>query len=211
MQGDLRPGDQLPTEQELCSALDVGRSSVREALRVLEAEGLIEVRRGLGAFVAPRSIWSTARNEVARWLEQHEESLVQLLEVRESIEGLTAARAASSVSAETLAELTAIVEQQAAKAADDDATQHIDELADLDIRFHLVIAEASGNDIAGEIVNHIVPAFCEGNKAVLHVGRRADKMVEEHRAILEAIKAGDSAGAERAMRAHITRVRAEIR
>jgi GntR family transcriptional repressor for pyruvate dehydrogenase complex len=116
-----------------------------------------------------------------------------------------------SAPAGTLAELTAIVEQQAAKVAEDDTRQSIDELANLDIRFHLLIANTSGNDIASEIVTHIVPAFCEGNKAILHVGWRADKLVEEHRAILEAIKAKDPAGAERAMRAHLERVLAEIR
>ncbi len=83
---------------ELSKLLDVGRSSVREALRVLEAEGLIEVRRGSGAYVCLSPPFNNHTGELAQWLHNREQTLEQVLEVRESIEGLTAALAAGHAS-----------------------------------------------------------------------------------------------------------------
>ena len=81
--GELQVGDKLPPEQELERQLSVSRSSIREALRVLEAEGLVEVRRGSGTYITSSTGRNRSRDEVANWLEQREEFLVQELEVRE--------------------------------------------------------------------------------------------------------------------------------
>jgi GntR family transcriptional repressor for pyruvate dehydrogenase complex len=206
--GDLEPGDRLPTEQALSQDLDVSRSSIREALRVLEAEGLIEVRRGAGAFVAPRASWNAStRSAVEAWIGQREEALHQLLEVREYIEGLTARLAADSATDDLIEELRQIVQEQAACCPDE---PDVDQIAGLDNRFHLRISAASGNDIADEIMNHVLPSFNESNKAVIFAGQRADDIVQEHQAIVEAIADRDGAAAERAMRAHIDQVQKVI-
>lgn len=206
--GDLKPGDRLPTEQDLSQDLDVSRSSIREALRVLEAEGLIEVRRGAGAFVAPRTSWKDAtRSTVAAWIGQRHESLQQLLEVREYIEGLTARLAAASAEPALIQTLEEIVEEQASCCPDG---QDVDLIAELDNRFHLAISSASGNDIADEIINHILPSFNESNKAMIFAGQRAESIVKEHRAIVEAIADQDGVEAERAMRSHIKQVQSVI-
>ena len=212
LQGAFGPGEKLPTELELSKQLNIGRSSIREALRVLEAEGLIKVRRGAGAYVAPEGGQMRARIEVARWLVEREETLGQLLQVRESIEGLTAALAASRASTLALVELKEIVERQSAIAEESAVhrEEHVDEMANLDARFHMTISALSGNDIADEIVLHVLPAFTESNKAVLYVGGRAERLVQEHRLVLAAIEAGNPDEAERAMRSHIARVRGEI-
>lgn len=207
--GDLEPGDRLPTEQDLSQDLDVSRSSIREALRVLEAEGLIEVRRGSGAFVAPRTSWNTStRSAVAAWIGQREEALQQLLEVREYIEGLTARLAAASAKTPLIKELRGIVEEQASCCPEG---PDVDLIAELDNRFHLTISGASGNDIAHEIVSHILPSFNESNKAVIFAGQRAESIVKEHRAIVEAVAARDGGEAERSMRKHIKQVQRVIR
>src|SRR5512142_74834 len=70
-------GEKLPNEQELSKQLNVSRSSVREALRILEAEGLVEAKRGLGTYVVDTP--EQKSNDLARWLEQREETLEQLL------------------------------------------------------------------------------------------------------------------------------------
>lgn len=211
-QGSLTPGERLPTEPELSRQLNVSRASVREALRVLEAEGWIEVKRGLGTFISTHPVSGRNANELAHWLEQREETLEQVLQVRESIEGLTASLAAVRAPEDRIDELRSIVEAQRRQI--DQASRNdeecFEELARLDAAFHLAIGDLSGNDIANEIISHIIPVFNESNGAVLYLCNRARRMEAEHRAILEAIEAHNPSAAENAMRDHLTRVRMEI-
>lgn len=210
--GDISPGQKLPTEQELCRQLNTSRSSVREALRVLEAEGLIEVKRGSGAFVSDPPKIKQSRNEIMQWLSAHEQTLEQVLEVRESIEGLTAALAAQRATETTLTEIRAILDEQKRliQQISESQDENYDALANLDAAFHLAISSASGNDIANEIVSQIVPAFTQSNKVVLYVSQRMHKTEMEHLAIYQALVSKDPASAEKAMREHIGRVRKEI-
>ncbi len=85
---------------------------------------------------------------------------------------------------------------QKIKGIQDNDEQYFNELAELDAAFHLEISAASGNDIAAEIINHIIPAFNQSNKAVLYLSRKAGLIEEEHLEILHAIQAGDSLQAE---------------
>lgn len=213
--GELEPGEKLPTEMELGRLLDVGRSSVREALRVLEAEGLVEVRRGSGTYVSTAQKLSNHNGELAQWLHNREQTLEQVLEVRESIEGLTAALAASRASKEQLEKMSALVSEfnQKIKDINEDTSfseNLFDELARLDAAFHLEISNASGNDIAAEIINHILPAFNQSNKTVIYLYRKALLADKEHLRILQAIQAGDKDLAEKTMRQHIQRVRKDV-
>ncbi len=210
--GALASGEKLPPEQELSRQLGVSRSSVREALRVLEAEGSIEIRRGSGAFICTRLVPNQRRGELLSWLAQREETLEQVLEVRESIETLTASLAARAASPESLAEIRGLVEEQKklSQHLNGDGDAEIDSLARLDALFHPAVSGASGNDIANEIISHLIPAFNESNRAVLYLGQRAQKMDCEHQAILAALEARDPAAAAEAMRAHIEQVRKVI-
>ena len=209
--GDYGTGQRLPTEQELAELLGVGRSTIREALRVLEAEGLIAVRRGSGAYVVMDANSRATRGSVIQWLAQREETVFQILDVRERIEGLTAALAAKCCDPGTLEGLRRIVDSQTAVSASEDAGKKVDQLADLDIEFHLALGAACGNDIANEIVSHIVPAFSRANRAVLWIGSRIEESVVEHQGILRAVEAGDSIEAERLMRAHVRGVHQDLK
>ncbi len=212
LSGIFAPEEKLPSEQELSKQLNISRSSIREALRVLETEGLIEVRRGAGTFVAARPFRGSLRSEYVHWLAKRKGSLKQLLQVRESIEGLTAALVASSGSDVVVEKLRAILQQQSTLIERDSESEEeiIDSLARLDAEFHLTIGEASGNEIAYEIISHIFPAYNQGNKAMICVGRRQAQMAKEHTRIFNAIEARDPSAAERCMRDHIARVRSEI-
>jgi GntR family transcriptional regulator, transcriptional repressor for pyruvate dehydrogenase complex len=211
--GALTVGEKLPTEQELSKQLGVSRSSVREALRVLEAEGSIEIRRGSGAFISVRPMLGRKhRGELVQWLGQREETLEQVLEVRESMEALTASLAARAASPEALAEIRAIVNEQEklSRGLNGNGDLGVDALARLDGLFHLAVSSASGNDIAHEIISHMILAFNESNKAVLYLGQRAEKMESEHRQILAALEARDANAAAEAMRVHIQQVKKVI-
>jgi GntR family transcriptional repressor for pyruvate dehydrogenase complex len=209
--GAWAEGERLPTEQDLGRQLDVSRSSVREALRVLEAEGLVEVKRGLGTFVCPQPADRSVPTDVVGWLSQRGETLEQVLLVRECVEGLAAELAADAITPAQLAELDRLLaEQQQVLAAHSDDNAVVVGLAHLDMAFHLTIAAASGNDIVLEIVDHLIPAFQASNKAVLYLRRRAPEMEAEHLAIRYALGEGDAQAAGAAMRGHIARVRSEL-
>jgi GntR family transcriptional repressor for pyruvate dehydrogenase complex len=208
-EGHLEPGDQLPSELRLSQALEVSRASVREALRLLESTGLIEVKTGAGTFVAPPRFSFTTTGDAIEWLVSRRDSLLHLLEVRESVEGLTAALAAPAIRDEQLAQLQGIVDRQRELA---DSVSNVDQELELDVRFHALIAQASRNTIAQDIVNAIVPVFFDSNRVVLYLSREAmEKTLAEHQRIVDALAAGDAKKAELAMRAHIARVRGEIR
>jgi len=209
MKGEFRSGERLPTEAELSSLFDVGRSTVREAIRVLEAEGLIEVRRGAGMFVRERSFLGATRGEILGWLSQQEDSVLQIMDVRIGIEWLTASLAAAQCGDELTQALRDIIAAQWEAANDPDGPD-VETLAALDVQFHTTISEASGNAVAHEIVSHILPAFAEANQAMLWVGKNIPDSIREHEAILAGIEAQNVSGAEKAMRAQLERVKDDI-
>src|SRR3954467_2231082 len=91
--GTLQPGDRLPTEAELAREFQVGRTSVREGLQKLRAHGLIESRKGLGAFVTDRPV-SDPLADFAQWTASDPAAIEQLVEARVALETLAAALAA---------------------------------------------------------------------------------------------------------------------
>ncbi len=209
--GTWAHGQKLPTELELSQYLNVSRSSVREALRVLEAEGLVETKRGSGTFVSNTPDKHRMRSEIARWLEQREESLEQVLQVRASVEGLAASLAALNATDLQISEIRNIYEEQLRtinQISDED--DKIQQLARLDAAFHISISVASGNDIAHEIISHIIPAFIEGNKAMLYLSTRYPLLTDEHSKILIALESHQPEIAEKAMRKHIHRVLSDM-
>jgi GntR family transcriptional repressor for pyruvate dehydrogenase complex len=206
--GELKPDDRLPTEQELSAQLGVGRSSIREAIRVLESEGLIEVRRGAGTFIAheaPRLLEQDTT--ITAWLSKRRDSLIQILQIREKIECLTAGLAAALVDESLTSKLSKIIREQEELV---ESGNDIDRFSQLDCDFHLSISAASGNEIADEIMQHIVPAFNESNKAVIFTGKRSRKIIDEHKSILEALLSGNAEDAEAFMEDHIRHVQAVI-
>jgi len=207
---DFPRGEKLPNEMELSKQLQVSRSSVREALRILEAEGLVEAKPGLGTYVLDTP--NKRYGEMARWLEQREETLEQVLQIRESMEGLSASLAATSATSEALEEIHSLADAISQKINELDIKDEaaIDELAKLDADFHLAISQASGNKIAHEIISYIIPAFNESNKAFLYLRHRTGVLDDEHHAVVTALEGRDPEAAEKAMRNHVKRVRKEI-
>jgi GntR family transcriptional regulator, transcriptional repressor for pyruvate dehydrogenase complex len=208
--GEINVGEQLPSVEELCEIMSMSRSSIREALRILETEGLIEIRRGTGTFVKPRDNWYPSRSSVVQLIKERGASLIQLLQIRQSIEGMVAGLAAQLATPELIAELTGLVEQLDEIAKQDAYVVDLDVVASLNTSFHFAISRASGNELAHEIIVHVLPVFTESNKAILFASKTLSTQVSEHTALLEAIKAGDSPGAENLMRSHIARVIDEI-
>ncbi|MGI6251481.1 MAG: FadR/GntR family transcriptional regulator [Anaerolineaceae bacterium] len=205
-------GDRLPTEQQLSEKFDIGRSSIREALRVLETEGLIEVRHGSGTYVTAKPNQDTSQDEAIKWLKQHKESIVHLLQVRQWLEGLSVSLVAKDPSPEVIEELELLLNEMAQMYENhvEHDRANLDRIAALNTQFHLTISSHSGNEIAHEILSYVLPAFSESNKAVLDANPILNTQLDEHRAVLYAIKERQPDEASKLLMAHIGRVLHEV-
>ena len=206
--GVIRPGDKLPAEQELEKQLSVSRSSIREALLVLEYEGLVEIRRGSGTYVAPYSRNKKGRIEVTKWLEQREDTICELLQIREYLEGLSASLAAARADQKAVDELVDILNE--IKVVIKNPDFDVEKLTGLDSQFHLTISRLGGNNLVIELLTYVIPAFQASNSAIIYFGQTLDQLIPEHTAIVSAIAANDPTAAENAMRGHIRRVKEDI-
>jgi len=190
--GRLRPGDRLPTEQRLADAHGVSRTVVREAVHQLKSRGLLRSRQGSGVYVtAPPA----AALQLDLSLIASLDDVMQVREVRRALEAETAALAAERA---TRLQVGAL--RRALKAIDRSAAEGRDGVEE-DLAFHRLLAQAAGNPHFGRILEFLE----QYSEEAMRVTRRNDatraEFVEavrlEHRAIVDAIDAGDPALARR--------------
>lgn len=198
----LRPGDKLPTEAELVAEYDVSRSVVREAGRILDDRGLVDIRPGRGMVVA-RPDGSQVAAQYAILLQMDEASFEQLMQTRMIVEAELAGLAAMHRSADDLAALQASLRR--AQAGGTDFTTFLEE----DLRFHELISRSSGNPFFALFIDPV-------NVCLRNLYTDPDRYLAsaaltfaEHGAILDAITAGDADAARTAARRHLTRVAAQ--
>jgi DNA-binding FadR family transcriptional regulator len=194
--GRWATGKRLPSERDLAEDYKVSRPTIREAMIILEARGLVAARHGAGVYIAdaPRPEVSAPELEV---------SAFELVEARRLIEGDACALAAAAMTDEQLEGLTVILH--------DMAEEHdFGALADLaDRRFHVAIAKASRNSVLVAMVENLwdlryQPACRD---LLERAGRvRTQPLVNDHQDILDALKARNPAAARTAMREHLGRV-----
>jgi GntR family transcriptional repressor for pyruvate dehydrogenase complex len=199
-EGRWAPGDQIPPERELAERFRVSRTSVREALRALEMQGVIESRQGGGTFVRTADTEALIPPLAAAILRGQRE-LTEVLEVRELIEPGIARLAARRATAEHVAELEQLLERQRECIANE--RPFVDE----DTAFHYTLARASDNHILLRLHNVILDLLRESRQSDLHVPDRPQMSLRGHEAILAAVVARDSEAAYLASLAHITEVR----
>jgi GntR family transcriptional regulator, transcriptional repressor for pyruvate dehydrogenase complex len=200
--GDFGPGERLPSERELVETFGVSRVSVREAIRSLEALGLVRVQQGRGAFVGDRR--SGLGEPMARWLQLHRDEVLELHLVRGALDELAAQSAAARHDEAAIAAIAAVHERLAAAV---EAGVPIDELILVDIDFHTAIAEASGNRLLYDLMHDLHTYLAESRKFVLSTASRPRQSVAEHAEILAAIVAGDPELAVQATARHVAAIR----
>jgi len=204
LDGRIGPGDRLASERDLAADLGVGRSSVREALRVLEVMGLIRTSTGSGpqsgaiVIATPTGGMSTLlRLQVAA----QGFPLADVVQTRLLLEDAVAAALAGQDSPDLAAA------HRVLEAMEADALTPTEFLA-LDAQLHLALAESSGNTVVAAIMAGLRTAIesyvQQGAAAIDDWGAMAAVLRAEHRAIVEAIAAGDAATARTLVRAHIT-------
>jgi GntR family transcriptional repressor for pyruvate dehydrogenase complex len=198
----LQAGDALPSERELAERYGVGRSSVREALRMLESRGLIE-SRGSGTFViAP---WRNPFQEPLSLVVAGEDvDRTQLFEVRRMLEAEAAALAARRRSLGDLELMHEATDEM------DAAIDSVEAYVAADIRYHLVIAEATGNRLLLHLMQAIRERLTEMFGTVFKFPGGPERSIAQHRLITQAIAAEDAERARQAMTEHILRVEQEL-
>jgi GntR family transcriptional repressor for pyruvate dehydrogenase complex len=189
-------GMQLPSERELAEQLNIGRPSVREALRVLEVMGYIEIRPGQGTFVTERSAQSQHIQLLESML-QEDNHVVELLEVREFFEPQIALIAAQSATEDDIKHMESIVERMEAVVAD--GGTGVDE----NIEFHLALTKAVGNRVLLQIHQLLLYLSRDPVEDFFQVPGRLVRSLEGHREILEAIKERNPQKAQRRMLEHL--------
>lgn len=200
--GELSPGDRLPPERELAAQLDVSRTSVREALRVLEALGLVEVRTGTERGTILREQAGNAFADVLRFLVALGHLTAEtVLEFRLVLQVWAAGRVAEHPDDEALSVARGLVERMENEALDPGRFRS------LDIDLHLAIVRGARNELATlvfEAIRHstehlVLDTFLrEPEWSPLR-----EQLTREHRAILSAIESGDVEASKRLVEDHI--------
>lgn len=197
--GRLNPGDKLPPERELAEAFGVSRTSVRDAIRVLEMQGMVEPRQGDGTVVRDLSPDSLV-NPLASVLARNSRLLTELWDVRKMLEPPLAARAAARAADEDVDKLRVILDRQAEKVRQGELA--IDE----DTQFHYTIATAATNSVVMRVIDVLMDLLRESRERSLQVKGRLQKSLVGHRQIFAAIESRDQAAAEAAMRQHLQEI-----
>ncbi|MYW66016.1 FCD domain-containing protein [Streptomyces sp. SID8379] len=202
----LPPGAPLPTEPELMELLGVSRNSVREALKALQAMGIVEIRHGFGTYVGPMSMAPMVEGLAFRTVAAHyrgEDSLLQLLELREAVETGLVARLAGRVPDADLAELDALVGEMEKEAGSPEGAV----AAATDRAFHATLYRGLGNPLLGEVLDAFWEAFHRVRTDLVDVPRDPQVTCRQHREILDSLRSGDAIRAERAIRDHFGNIR----
>ena len=207
LEGVLKPGERLPAERDLAQQLAVSRPSLREALQKLDNAGLLESRHGGGTFVR-NAIASTLTEPLVEVLARHPQAALDFIALRSTLEGMSAADAARRGTAEDRAMLTARFEAMVAVHETPERAGTAEDEADAD--FHLAIAEASHNIMLLQVMRGLLEMIRKDvvfNRAQVYAEPGARQtLLDQHRAIYDAIMARDPDGAQTAAQAHMAHV-----
>lgn len=197
-------GDKLPSEKEFCDNLGIGRGSVREALRLLQAKGMVEIVQGRGAFVASKE--ENSVENLADWFRDNELVLKDFNEVRQAIEPLAVRLAVERSTEKEVKKLEANV---AAFIAAKEQNQW-DELAALDEKFHRTLVESSHNQLLIIINKEIEKKLRQFRDKTFQIEANIENCIPYHRAIAEAIRNKDVETAQKKLLEHLGKVEDDL-
>ncbi len=193
----FKPGDKFYSENQLSKQLQVSRSCIREALRMLEVTGRVSVKQGKGIYIL--DVNGEQFKAFATWLKNNEHSINDNFDVRLIIEPKAAGRAAKQCDTkdiQKMEEICALFKHFAEE-------KNTEEVIQCDRRFHRVIAAATKNITLHVLMKSMTIELPNGWISSLYTPGRIEKTVHEHQDILDAIKKRDKKGAENAMTRHL--------
>jgi GntR family transcriptional repressor for pyruvate dehydrogenase complex len=200
----LSAGDQLESVRSLAERFKVAVPTIREALRRLEATGAVELRHGSGVYVGPHIGRLVLANPLAPT--PSADRLVELLQARALIEPPVAALAAKARTDAALERMNSDLAAAEELIASGDQTR----LAEVNMDFHRALAQASGNATLAEVVESVTVVNVREQLEILRIHGDRQTDLDEHRAILDAVRAADAELAERLTREHLGGVLAVI-
>jgi GntR family transcriptional regulator, transcriptional repressor for pyruvate dehydrogenase complex len=194
----VAPGGRLPYEQELAAALGVSRTTVTQALRALEGEGLVEVRRGRGGGVFTQAVSTDGADpSVARELRDTRDEILAAAEARATVEPAVAELAAGRMSAGALDRLEALNAEMRASGADDHR------FMGADTAFHMAVAAAAGNPMLSDVMERIRLALARALEVLPDSPAWHERSVAQHADLIAALGTGDGPAARLAAARHL--------
>ncbi len=200
--GELRAGDRLMTERELAEKFGVSRVTVRQALSVLQAMGLIESKVGNGTFARNSPVPTVT--VLASVLNPRRSSLLEQLELRRLIEPEVARLAAARASLAQTREMAHHIELQ------EQMMKQGRPFVEEDSAFHMSIARSSGNELLVRMMESIHELLRDSREQSLRTRSGMARSLDGHRRIIDAIRRADERDAQRAMLKHVLEVEANI-
>ncbi len=202
LEGVVRPGDRLPGERDLARQFDVSRPIVRDALKALEGRGLVATRPGGGTHVSD-VIGEVFAPPVMDLIAQNRKAASDYLEYRREVEGIAAELAARRATDDDRALLGAIMKRMEQA----HARGEFDEEVAIDVEFHNAIGECAHNIVLLHTLRSCYRLLADGvflSRTLIYRAPGAqDELLAQHRAIFDAVTAGDAATARQAARDHI--------
>ncbi|MEH0739942.1 FCD domain-containing protein [Vibrio cholerae] len=205
--GEFKVGDRLPPERDIAEEMNVSRSVVREAIIMLEIQGLVEVRKGSGVYVLNDSAVSTLGGpEEASSRKSSDIGPFELLQARQVLESQIASFAAQNVTKNDISKLREALDTERKQLETGFGDYDGDEM------FHLTIAEASQNSVLSDIVQDLWARRDESSMWRQLHARITDinyrkAWLEDHEVILRALQRRDPEGARKAMWQHLENVK----
>src|SRR5437016_5967397 len=202
----IKPGESLPAERELAVMFGVGRPTIQNALRMLEAGGLVESRRGRsgGTFVTRLDNDSHAADGLILRVLRSRKELEDLLQYRSLIEPVVARVAAESRKAIDLKAMRKAIQSMKAATTEPDYMKH-------DTDFHIAVARATGNAVLTHAIEEIRMKLNDAMTLLPESDVWHRRISREHEALLEAIEHSDADEAERVMEQHVANSEQSLR
>ena len=207
--GEFPPGSTLPGELELTAQHDVSRMTVREAVKTLEARGMVRIERGRGTYVNELRQW-TSMEAILRAAAEGEDdaaAAVQLIELRRMLETGAAELAATRISAQELA----VMREHMAAMTDADTNSDVGRFVEADMAFHEVVLQASGNVFVAVLFAPLTHVLSARRAQTSKVGQIRTHALHEHARILEALASGDPERGRLAMDSHMTQTMNDLK